>query len=195
MNELLKFISELGNFDQPEGEHPYLNLFDNSYDYWGTTFRYDGTFRTLFKTNLTGKGKTTKYTDTRQKWGNKVTKKESMTMKHKKTEYVYAYAQDREHRRKERNSLKHIAQNVRNGFTKKSCCSFGFCPNVRLAHLWVDFRVIWCVWLDTSKSCLWETLKHQQEIYVQSLLAPGVLLDYHRPMITIHPFIHPLIHI
>ena len=31
VNELLKFISELGNFDQPQDEHPYLNLLDNSY--------------------------------------------------------------------------------------------------------------------------------------------------------------------
>ena len=33
VNELLKFISESGNFDQPQDEHPYLNLLDNSYDY------------------------------------------------------------------------------------------------------------------------------------------------------------------
>ena len=43
VNELLKFISKLGNFDQPQDEHPYLNLLHNSYDYWGTNFQYDGT--------------------------------------------------------------------------------------------------------------------------------------------------------
>ena len=43
VNELLKFISESGNFDQPQDEHPCLNLLDNSYEYSGTTFRYDGT--------------------------------------------------------------------------------------------------------------------------------------------------------
>ena len=39
VDELLKFISKLGNFDQPQDEHPYLNLLDNSYNYWGTTLR------------------------------------------------------------------------------------------------------------------------------------------------------------